>query len=396
METMTPRERMIVAMTNGAPDRVPVAPDISNMIPCRLTGRPFWDIYYFGEPSLWQAYLKALKRYQFDGWFIYGDMQYQWPGERREAIEDLRKTEDRWVVRYRGRLDDQPYQREITYYIADPPTETIKVASDIDKDWRLIEKLMAPPTGYHPSLLREQRKALGESGAFGLCAGYPGFQSWFGLFNGGLEALTYWYYDRRDRIEALLHLQERQAVAQMEMILEEKPDFVLLGASGTLTMQSPAMARAFGLPTIKKLTAMARQAGVPTMLHSCGKERALVQWCAEETDLDCINPLEVPPMGDCDLADLKRHWGSRIALMGNLHTSAVMLMGTPDDVKRESLKAMRDAGPGGGFILSTGDQCGRDTPDENLFAMINAAKEFGEYPLDVERIEAELARLTST
>ncbi len=49
---MTPRERMLIAMTNGRPDRVPVAPDISNMIPCRLTGKPFWEIYYFGEPSL--------------------------------------------------------------------------------------------------------------------------------------------------------------------------------------------------------------------------------------------------------------------------------------------------------------------------------------------------------
>ena len=79
MESMSPRERMIVAMTNGLPDRVPVAPDTSNMIPCRLTGRPFWDIYYFQEPPLWQAYLKAVEQFGFDGWFIYGDMQYQWP-----------------------------------------------------------------------------------------------------------------------------------------------------------------------------------------------------------------------------------------------------------------------------------------------------------------------------
>ena len=72
---------------------------------------------------------------------------------------------------------------------------------------------------------------------------------------------------------------------------------------------------------------MARQARIPTMLHSCGKERLLVQWCAEETDLDCINPLEVPPMGDCDLAEIKRLYGHRLALMGNLHTAQVMLLG---------------------------------------------------------------------
>jgi uroporphyrinogen decarboxylase len=33
----------------------------------------------------------------------------------------------------------------------------------------------------------------------------------------------------------------------------------------------------------------------------------------------------------------------------------------------------------GGFILSTGDQCGRDTPDENMHAMIETAREYGIY-----------------
>ncbi len=394
MGPMTPRERMLVAMTNGAPDRVPVAPDISNMIPCRLTGKPFWEIYYFNEPPLWQAYIDAVRHFGLDGWFIYGDMQYQWPGDRHEAIEDINKTRERWVVRRRGRIDDQRYRRETTYYSADPPTETLKMLDDIETDWKLIERIFALPVGYNPSLAREQRKALGEMGAFGIAIGYPGFQGWFGLFNGGIEALTYWYYDKRDLIERLLALHEAQALKQMEMILDEKPDFVLLGASGTITMQSPAIARELCLPTIKRLTAMAKQAGVPTMLHSCGKERILVKWCAEETNLNCINPLEVPPMGDCELAEIKRSFGDRIALMGNLHTSEVMLFGTPDDVRRESLKAIRDAGAGGGFILSTGDQCGRDTPDENLFAMIETARTFGRYPLDLDRINAEIERLT--
>src|SRR5512139_151256 len=105
MREMTSRERMITAMTNGQPDRVPVAPDTSNMIPCRLTGKPFWEIYYFGDPPLWRAYIEAVKYFGFDGWFTDGSMQYQWPGERYAAIEDMRKTAETWVVRKRGRLD---------------------------------------------------------------------------------------------------------------------------------------------------------------------------------------------------------------------------------------------------------------------------------------------------
>ncbi|MCK5380366.1 MAG: cobalamin-binding protein [Candidatus Latescibacteria bacterium] len=65
--------------------------------------------------------------------------------------------------------------------------------------------------------------------------------------------------------------------------------------------------------------------------------------------------------------------------MGNLHTTDVMLLGTPEDVEKASRKAIDDAGEGGGFILSTGDQCGRDTPEENLFKMIEVARTYGKY-----------------
>jgi uroporphyrinogen decarboxylase len=393
MKSFTPRERMIVAMTNGVPDRVPVAPDISNMVPSRLTGKPFWEIYYFRDPPLWQAYMDAVRFYGLDGWFTEGDMQYQWPGSRYQAIEDMRKLADRWIVRYRGRIDDCPYTSEVTYTIYDPPTETEKMIKDLEAQWELVEKLLAPPVGYNPSRLRQQRAMVGEDAAFGISVNYPGFQSWFGWFEGGLEALTYAYHDHRELVLRMRALHDQMVLAQMEMILAERPDFVLLGASGTITMQSPRIARELCLPTIQKLTRMARQAGVPTMIHSCGKQRILVKWCAEETDLDSINPLEVAPMGDCDLAEIKRSFGSRLALMGNLHTTQTMLFGSPQDVRRASLEAILAAGENGGFILSTGDQCGRDTPDANIRAMVTAAEEFGRYPLDTDRIRQELARL---
>ena len=84
-------------------------------------------------------------------------------------------------------------------------------------------------------------------------------------------------------------------------------------------------------------------------------------------------------MGDCDLAELKRLYGDKIVLKGNLHTTDVMLYGSVDDVVAASRKAIDDAAAGGGFILSTGDQCGRDTPDENIRAMVDTARTYGKY-----------------
>ncbi len=84
-------------------------------------------------------------------------------------------------------------------------------------------------------------------------------------------------------------------------------------------------------------------------------------------------------MGDCDLADLKRRFGRRICLKGNLHTTEVMLRGTVAQVRECAKRAIDDAAEGGGFILSTGDQVPRDTPFENIEAMVEVARTYGRY-----------------
>jgi uroporphyrinogen decarboxylase len=56
-----------------------------------------------------------------------------------------------------------------------------------------------------------------------------------------------------------------------------------------------------------------------------------------------------------------------------------MLFGSVEDVVNASKKAIDDAAEGGNFVLSTGDQCGRDTPDENIRAMVQTARTYGKY-----------------
>ena len=163
------------------------------------------------------------------------------------------------------------------------------------------------------------------------------------------------------------------------LALEPRPDFIAVGGSGSLVFQTPEILRKLALPAVKRGIEIAHQAGIPTHVHSCGREKELVKIMAEETYLTVIDPLEAPPMGDCDLAEIKRLYGDRLVLKGNLNTTDVMLKGTPETVARASRKAIDDAAEGGRFILSTGDQCGRDTPDENLRAMIETARTYGKY-----------------
>ena len=376
---MTSKARMLVAIKGGIPDCVPVTPDISNMIPCRLTGRPFWDIYLHGRPTLFEAYLEAVKYFGFDGWFMYSGLDFKTNSRVAWDHEILSQTNDRIVRQNICHTPDGDLVSESTYYRADSPTVSKKPVEDIEADFAKVRHLFPVPTGYDAARFHDDNKLIGDLGINCLTVGLPGFACWIELFRGSVEAMTYAHYDHPDLMDELRDLHHRQIVKQTEMILDEKPDVFFVGASGSITLQSPELFRHYSLPTMKAVTRMAKEAGVPSMMHSCGKAYDLCKMAVEETDLDCLNPLEMPPMGDCELGQVKKEFGSRLCLMGNLHTTQLMLLGKPEDVEAAVLQALEDAKAGGGFILSTGDQCGRDTPDENIFTMVRVAREYGRY-----------------
>lgn len=83
-----------------------------------------------------------------------------------------------------------------------------------------------------------------------------------------------------------------------------------------------------------------------------------------------------------DLGELKRLAKGRIALVGNLN-GLEMRRWSPARVEEEVKRAIAVAGPGGGFILS--DSHGEipwQVSDEVIFAMGEAVRRWGEYPLD--------------
>lgn len=402
METMTPRQRMLTAMRNGIPDRVPVAPDMSNMIPCRLTGKPFWDIYLYQDPPLWQAYIDAVNYFGIDGWIFsldgFGLPDPSAPAPDPEVTREsviIERGAQRLVTREYTQRKGQgkEWSSHVTVYPRyDPPTsllaDKIGLAQPPER-WEPIEGVKPQPQGF--DLLRAGLARFAEHGVIGVYVGPPQL----GNPESGWGYSVYDYYDRYDEVKAACAAQHHAALAYLQRVLAGpvRPDFILTGGSGMLVFNTPDIIRDISLPALQDITRLCKEADIPSQVHCCGPERELVALCAQETDLSSINPLEIPPMGNCTLAEIKRSFGKKLGLMGNLHTTDVMLRGSVDEVRCESLKAIRDAGEDGGFILSTGDQCGRDTPDANIFAMLQIVQEFGAYPLDFKTIEKEIARL---
>ena len=375
---MTSKERLLCVLQGNIPDCVPVCPDISNMVPARLTGKPFWDIYVYQNPPLWKAHIDAIKYFDIDGGlelYEFGDL-----------FGDLGPKQDTWIVHHNndGSFVTQEFCEEtgewskyIKVHTIDNPPATGVLPKKIGlpatpSTWEAIEGVKEWPTGLE--LWKLIKKELGDQGIICMPSGAST------LLLGGPEDI-YEYYDNpgkfHEKRERMIDFMKKRMKKIAE--LDIKPDFLFCGSSGSLIWQSPEIFRELALPVLKSVTEIAYDMGIPTHVHSCGPEKELVKMAAEETKLTIIDPLEISPMGDCNLAELKKLYGDKIILKGNLHTTEVMLRGSVHDVITASKKAIDDAAKGGGFILSTGDQCGRDTPDENLHAMVETARTYGRY-----------------
>ncbi len=127
---MTSRERFLAALKNEQPDRVPAAPDISNMVPCRLTGKPFWDIYLRGDPPLWRAHPAANRRFGFDAWFYRGSLNLETDHTNKVSHRVVEKTDERIIRETTTTNRLGSLTTETIYFIADSPWLVTKPIKD--------------------------------------------------------------------------------------------------------------------------------------------------------------------------------------------------------------------------------------------------------------------------
>ena len=378
---MNSRERLLAVLNRKIPDRVPVAPDTSNMIPAKLTGKPFWDLYLYQDPPIWKAYIDCVKYFGFDSLMDgyvridFDDLLLDPNPYERMAI--VFRDDEKIITRAYNKANGHcQWAEKVTVYFRDnPPSYNVSPEAvhqpETPSSFTELKGVREWPTG--GALLSLVKNEMGEHGLVGVFCGTSC------LVTSEQEIYDYYddptpFYERRDKI--LKHSAEK---FDRLINLPQPPDFICTGASGTLVTQTVDTFRELGLPIVKQMTRLAKEAGLPSHIHSCGPEKELVKICAEETDLTVIDPLEIAPMGNCDLKEIKRLYGDKLVLKGNLHTINVMLNGTADEVTEAAKRAIDDAAAGGGFILSTGDQCGRDTPYRNIEALVKVAETYGRY-----------------
>ena len=110
---------------------------------------------------------------------------------------------------------------------------------------------------------------------------------------------------------------------------------------------------------------------VPVFLHTDGDIRSMLHEIVE-CGFDGIQSLQ--PSAGMDIVAVKRQYGDRLCLMGNLDLDRLMPFGSPDEITAEVRRLCREIGHDGGFILSTCNILIDAIPIENALAMYRAAE----------------------
>ena len=138
----------------------------------------------------------------------------------------------------------------------------------------------------------------------------------------------------------------------------------------------------FSLPYFQKNVDYIKKQGGGCGLHICGTSRKLWDDLIN-TGIGCFGPDNVESMKEA-----KEILGPHMAIQGNIPPVEVLRMGTPQDVLKASLKCIREAYDSPcGFTLTSGCQTPMGTPEENLQALMDAARIFGRYPINNDFLE---------
>jgi hypothetical protein len=130
---------------------------------------------------------------------------------------------------------------------------------------------------------------------------------------------------------------------------------------------SPDTFRDAFLPALKHICEVTHENGLYLICHSCGNLRLILPDMIE-AGIDVyqgIQPIE-------DIAGLKRDFGRDFCLWGGV-SNHDLVVGTPEEIRRQVMETIETCAAGGGFILGSSHSITVQTPLDNIVAMFEQA-----------------------
>lgn len=359
---MTGKERILTALSLQAPDRVPLYIHAINEAPILGIGRRLRDnlpenkTLYEMDAAETLALLDTLflihETFEIDGFtaFEIG----------HETVLDDRHVRDDWGVVYERSPHGLPVAQG--HPLHDP---------------RRLNGYSPPrPRREHLAMLDLARDRFKERKALFWMMRGAFVKSWR---LAGMENLMIRMFDDPAFVHALARMVTDFNLEQLDVIIDAGADVLIVEddiADKNFPLIAPDQFRTFVEPYNRELVEKAHAGGLKVVRHSDGNLWPLMDILLD-AGYDGLNPLE--PQAGMDLKKVKAYCGDRICLIGNIDCIQLLPNGTPAEVEAAVIRAIEDAGAGGGFILSDSNSLHPGVNPENCIALFEAARKHGRY-----------------
>lgn len=335
---MTPKENLLAALRLEIPERIPTFEwfiDAAVSIPLCGTG----DI------------IDTVERLDLDAVNIRADYAKKWKNEQTYI--------DEWGIE--KRLTDDVLPAAMSYPLADISLQ------------KTFEFPKADTPERFKNLERAVRQYDGQRGVvLNLRDGFSDMRDILGYQNAlmGMLLHTADFVDLLNRVvDYNLELAEIAVKRYGIEVIAVTDD--VCNAQGTL--MSPKSYRNVIYPAFKRIIEGYRSLGVFVIKHCDGDVRPLIPlWL--DAGISCLNPID--PGGGLDMGEIKRQYGNKICLMGNIDCTGHLCTGTQEQVADEVRVCIEKGGPNG-LIVSSSNTIHHGVKPENYRAMLDTLRKKG-------------------
>jgi LacI family transcriptional regulator len=247
------------------------------------------------------------------------------------------------------------------------------------KSWADLDDL-EPPSSLADQLSRLERYLRAAQGTgVGVI---PNFTSFFdsAVRAIGINDALYMFHDDRPLIEKLMDMLLEHQEKVVRVVCDRFADdlaFVLVNddiAFGTGLTIHPDMFMDIFPHRMQRLILPAKEHGKLLVMHTDGKIDGVLP-ILYELGFDAVHPVQ-PEFND--IFQLKRQWGDKMALMGNMPL-ALLAYGDQAKIEAQVREYCARLGPSGGYVFGSSGSIDNDIPPENFVAMVQAVHKYGRY-----------------
>jgi uroporphyrinogen decarboxylase len=140
----------------------------------------------------------------------------------------------------------------------------------------------------------------------------------------------------------------------------------------------PGIYRKHLFPYLSALIDEIKSKNVPVLLHSCGNVNEILDDLAG-FGISALHPLQ--RKAGMDIEDIRKRYGTKLCLIGNIDATDTLAYGSLKAIENEVRNTIDIAGRDGAYVLASDSDYHDGIPPKNFIAMVKAARRYGKYPV---------------